>query len=376
MMPRNLDRRVEAMLRVADRRLRARLDEILELNFADDALAWSLEADGTWVEGARRCTGSTRRSRCRSSRSRGRRRAASTADRDRSPRACACPTSSARRWRRRSPGSTPTSRRSGPSAIPKPCTRRASRPAGCAPTCARCATSSTPRWAPQLRGELRWLGAELGAVRDIEVLRERLALHAGLLPDAEADAAASARSAGSRPTTTRARADLLRALRQPRYAQLHRALHDAVDRAPAHSRRRHAARSTRCPARCGRRGGGCGARSTTLATGAVRRRAARGAHPRQAVPLRRRAREPGDRPAGARPRASRSTRVQDVLGEHQDAVVADALARQGRARVQPAGGVRARDARRDRTRLGRARARRARRARGTRRARRSLRAWL
>ena len=48
MMPRNLDRRVEAMLRVSDRRLRARLDEILDLNFADDLLAWSLEADGTW----------------------------------------------------------------------------------------------------------------------------------------------------------------------------------------------------------------------------------------------------------------------------------------------------------------------------------------
>jgi len=50
MMPRNLDRRVEAMLRVSDRRLRARLDEILDLNFADDALAWSLEADGTWTK--------------------------------------------------------------------------------------------------------------------------------------------------------------------------------------------------------------------------------------------------------------------------------------------------------------------------------------
>jgi polyphosphate kinase len=48
MMPRNLDRRVEAMLRVSDSRLRARLDEIIELNFADDLLAWSLEADGTW----------------------------------------------------------------------------------------------------------------------------------------------------------------------------------------------------------------------------------------------------------------------------------------------------------------------------------------
>jgi polyphosphate kinase len=50
MMPRNLDRRVEAMLRVTQNRLRARLDEILELNFADDALAWRLEADGTWVK--------------------------------------------------------------------------------------------------------------------------------------------------------------------------------------------------------------------------------------------------------------------------------------------------------------------------------------
>jgi polyphosphate kinase len=50
MMPRNLDRRVEAMLRVTDRRLRARLDEVLECSFADDALAWNLESDGTWVK--------------------------------------------------------------------------------------------------------------------------------------------------------------------------------------------------------------------------------------------------------------------------------------------------------------------------------------
>ena len=48
MMPRNLDRRVEAMLRVTDRRLRARLDEILEISFADDELAWELRSDGTW----------------------------------------------------------------------------------------------------------------------------------------------------------------------------------------------------------------------------------------------------------------------------------------------------------------------------------------
>jgi polyphosphate kinase len=48
MMGRNLDRRVEAMLRVTEPRLQARLDEILELNLADDVLAWTLAADGTW----------------------------------------------------------------------------------------------------------------------------------------------------------------------------------------------------------------------------------------------------------------------------------------------------------------------------------------
>src|SRR4029079_5661304 len=48
LMPRNLDRRVEAMLRITDVRMRARLDEILSINFADDVLAWQLEPDGTW----------------------------------------------------------------------------------------------------------------------------------------------------------------------------------------------------------------------------------------------------------------------------------------------------------------------------------------
>jgi polyphosphate kinase len=48
LMPRNLDRRVEAMLRVTDPRSRDRLDEILELNLADDTLAWQLEPDGRW----------------------------------------------------------------------------------------------------------------------------------------------------------------------------------------------------------------------------------------------------------------------------------------------------------------------------------------
>jgi polyphosphate kinase len=48
LMPRNLDRRVEAITPVTDPALRARLDEILRVNLADDVLAWELAADGTW----------------------------------------------------------------------------------------------------------------------------------------------------------------------------------------------------------------------------------------------------------------------------------------------------------------------------------------
>ena len=45
---RNLDRRVEALVPVDDRALQARLLEILDLNFADDELAWELQDDGSW----------------------------------------------------------------------------------------------------------------------------------------------------------------------------------------------------------------------------------------------------------------------------------------------------------------------------------------
>ena len=53
LMPRNLDRRVEALVPVQDPELVARLDEILEVNMIDDVRSWSLNADTTWarVEG-------------------------------------------------------------------------------------------------------------------------------------------------------------------------------------------------------------------------------------------------------------------------------------------------------------------------------------
>ncbi|MEQ1786587.1 MAG: RNA degradosome polyphosphate kinase [Acidimicrobiales bacterium] len=55
LMPRNLDRRVEALVAVDEPELQARLDEILAVNLADDTLAWELHEDGSWV----RLTGGT-----------------------------------------------------------------------------------------------------------------------------------------------------------------------------------------------------------------------------------------------------------------------------------------------------------------------------
>ncbi|HHC07866.1 MAG TPA: polyphosphate kinase 1 [Actinobacteria bacterium] len=46
MMPRNLNGRVECLVPVADPRLKARLQEILDVEWADDTLAWELGPDG------------------------------------------------------------------------------------------------------------------------------------------------------------------------------------------------------------------------------------------------------------------------------------------------------------------------------------------
>jgi polyphosphate kinase len=53
LMPRNLDRRVEALVPVEDPQLQVRLQGILDVNLTDDRLAWSLAPDTTWrrVEG-------------------------------------------------------------------------------------------------------------------------------------------------------------------------------------------------------------------------------------------------------------------------------------------------------------------------------------
>jgi polyphosphate kinase len=48
LMPRNLDRRVEAIAPIEEPALRRRLAEILDIELRDDKLAWFLQADGSW----------------------------------------------------------------------------------------------------------------------------------------------------------------------------------------------------------------------------------------------------------------------------------------------------------------------------------------
>ncbi len=50
LMNRNLDRRVESLVRVDDPALAGRLLEFCEVELTDDRLAWTLEGDGTWTK--------------------------------------------------------------------------------------------------------------------------------------------------------------------------------------------------------------------------------------------------------------------------------------------------------------------------------------
>ena len=48
LMPRNLDRRVEAVTPIHDESLQQRLQQVLDASLADDVLAWTLDGEGTW----------------------------------------------------------------------------------------------------------------------------------------------------------------------------------------------------------------------------------------------------------------------------------------------------------------------------------------
>lgn len=54
LMPRNLDRRVEAVVPLSDLALRKEIEQFLDLELADDTLAWVLAGDGRWSKPAQR----------------------------------------------------------------------------------------------------------------------------------------------------------------------------------------------------------------------------------------------------------------------------------------------------------------------------------
>jgi CHAD domain-containing protein len=89
-----------------------------------------------------------------------------------------------------------------------------------------------PEWVQALRAELEWLGDELGAVRDLDVLRQRLSDDVATLDPA--DARGGARLVhGIEAERDRVRdGGLLPALRSPRYLALLGALDDAARQPP------------------------------------------------------------------------------------------------------------------------------------------------
>jgi CHAD domain-containing protein len=76
-----------------------------------------------------------------------------------------------------------------------------------------------PTWANPLRDRLRWLADDLGAVRDAEVQRDRLRSHEPLLPESDRASLADFTKL-LESTRDEARERLLEAMRAPRYVSL------------------------------------------------------------------------------------------------------------------------------------------------------------
>jgi CHAD domain-containing protein len=188
-------------------------------------------------------------------------------------------------------------------------------------------------WAASLSEELRWLAAELGSVRDAEVLAERLQATAARLPAGDVEAG---RHVADRLVegVAGARDGLLAALREPRYVALLDRLVEAAHHPALTAEADGPARKV-LPAlvalpwgklwRDGRR---LDVNSPDEELHALRIRAKRVRYAAEAV-------APVMGPRATR-FAAAVTRLQTVLGEHQDAVIAAAwLHDNGPASGQP-----------------------------------------
>jgi CHAD domain-containing protein len=183
-----------------------------------------------------------------------------------------------------------------------------------------------PAWAGGLRDELKWLGGDLGAVRDAEVLRERLGGRVEVL-DAEDRRVADALLQRLDARQSAARHDLVGSMREPRYAKLLDAL---VEGANAPAVLPEVAGATAAEALRPALEAPWKHLETAMDTArqdptdanlhAARIRAKRVRYAAEAV-------SPvfGKR---ARAFAEAAVELQDVLGEHQDAVVAGAWLRE------------------------------------------------
>jgi CHAD domain-containing protein len=180
-----------------------------------------------------------------------------------------------------------------------------------------------PEWADGLRAELKWLGTALGGVRDLDVLLAHLRREAERLGGEEGFAAERIVHA-LEAEREEARGALLEALESERYAELVDRLEQAA-RAPV------------------ARGGKAGLRELAAAEFASLRKAARKLNSSSSDADLHRARVKAKRaryaaelaePVVGKPASrfiSQAKRFQDVVGEHQDAVVAEDKIRTGAA---------------------------------------------
>ena len=176
-------------------------------------------------------------------------------------------------------------------------------------------------WASDLRADLHWLGSELGLVRDLEVQRDRLRDHAARLPMPEAENASRVvrRLDADRAA---AKADLISMLHEPRYEQV-RAKLAAAAASPAYTNaacapaERVLATVVRARWKTMRKAvNQLGDHPPDDALHAIRVRAKKCRYAAEAC-------EPAfGKPARRFARAM--ARVQEILGEHHDAVVAAA----------------------------------------------------
>jgi CHAD domain-containing protein len=166
-----------------------------------------------------------------------------------------------------------------------------------------------PEWTAAVQADLRWLGQEVGALRDLDVLIERLELERAALDEADARAASPLlkRLRGER---SRARERLLAALDSERYAELLDALEHGPPKwvPPAEAPLRELATKEV------ERLAGVDEDASDEELHALRIRAKRVRYAAELL-------APGSR--RARRVVGRAKRLQEVLGEHQDAAVAE-----------------------------------------------------